>query len=207
MAEKPTTTVQAVMDGESYQINIQLLEKNFDFLRGKVPGTLEIQAASEKSRRKLREKDICLRDVIRPVVPQVKTCLSKALDQYSRSFWYFENLNLAYRAAQMQSLTQVDGFYHTFCSTSILSTFFFIGPYQHHQVLYFIPYALAFSKGWKFLLHNKSQLSQGREILRYYVKRSMPICLSTAHWKVRDSSKRFELMLFFSSGNISGGNI
>ena len=32
-----------------------------------------------------------------------------------------------------------------------------------------------------------------------YVKRSMPICLSTAHWKVLDSSKRFELMLFFSS--------
>ena len=28
----------------------------------------------------------------------------------------------------------------------------------------------------------------------------MPICLSTAHWKVRDSSKRFELMLFFSGG-------
>ena len=40
------------------------------------------------------------------------------------------------------------------------------------------------TKGWKCLLHNKSQLSQGREILRYYVKRSMPICLSTAHWKV-----------------------
>ena len=55
-------------------------------------------------------------------------------------------------------------------------------------------------KGWKCLLHNKSQLSQGREILRYYVKRSMPICLSTAHWKVRDSSKRLELMLFFSGG-------
>ena len=55
-------------------------------------------------------------------------------------------------------------------------------------------------KGWNCLLHNKSQLSQGREILRYYVKRSMPICLSTAHWKVRDSSKRFELMLFFSGG-------
>ena len=28
----------------------------------------------------------------------------------------------------------------------------------------------------------------------------MPICLSTAHLKVRDSSKRFELMLFFSGG-------
>ena len=30
----------------------------------------------------------------------------------------------------MQSLTQVDGFYHTFCSTSILSNFLFIGPYN-----------------------------------------------------------------------------
>ena len=50
-------------------------------------------------------------------------------------------------------------------------------------------------QGWKCLLVNKSQLSQGREILRYYVKRSMPICLSTAcaHWKVLDSSKRFKL--------------
>ena len=55
-------------------------------------------------------------------------------------------------------------------------------------------------RGEKCLLVNRSQLSQGREILRYYVKRSMPICLSTAHWKVLDSSKRFELMLFFSGG-------
>ena len=56
--------------------------------------------------------------------------------------------------------------------------------------------------GVKCLLVNKSQLSQGREILRYYVKRSMPICLSTTHFhtvKVLDSSKRFELMLFSSS--------
>ena len=65
---------------------------------------------------------------VRPVMPKVKTCLSKALDQSSRGFWYFEHLNLAYRAGQMQSLTQVDGFYHTFYSTSILSTFLFIGP-------------------------------------------------------------------------------
>ena len=44
------------------------------------------------------------------------------------------------------------------------------------------------------------KFSQSRSNLYkiYYVKRSMPICLSTAHWKVRDSSKRFELMLFFS---------
>ena len=60
--------------------------------------------------------------------------------------------------------------------------------------------SVSLMKGWKCLLHNKSQLSQGREILRHYVKRSTPICLSTAHWKVRDSSKRFELMLFFSGG-------
>ena len=38
--------------------------------------------------------------------------------------------------------------------------------------------------GWECLLFNKSQLSQGREIRRYRVKESMPICLSTAHWKV-----------------------
>ena len=31
MAEKPTTTVQAVMDGESYFINIRLLEDFFLF--------------------------------------------------------------------------------------------------------------------------------------------------------------------------------
>ena len=54
----------------------------------------------------------------------------KALDQSSRGLWYFEHLNLAYRAAQMQGLTQVDGFYHTFCSTSILSPFLFMGPYN-----------------------------------------------------------------------------
>ena len=63
-------------------------------------------------------------NVVRPVMPQVKRCRSKALDQSSRGFWYFEHLNLAYRAAQMKSLTQVDGFYHTFCSIPILSTFF-----------------------------------------------------------------------------------
>ena len=67
-------------------------------------------------------------NVVRPEVPKVKTCLSKALDQSSRGFWYFEHLKLAYRAAQMQSLTQIDGIYHTFCSTSILSTYLFIGP-------------------------------------------------------------------------------
>ena len=43
---------------------------------------------------------------------------------------------------------------------------------------------LHFSVGWECLLVNKSQLSQGREIWRYYVKRSMLICLRTAHWKV-----------------------
>ena len=48
--KKPTTTVQAVMNGESYFINIQLWEDFFDFLRGKMPGTLEIQADSEKNR-------------------------------------------------------------------------------------------------------------------------------------------------------------
>ena len=69
-------------------------------------------------------------NVIRPVMPKrVKTSPSKALDQSSRGFWYFEHLNLACRAAQIQNLPQVDWFYHTFCSTSILSTFLFIGPY------------------------------------------------------------------------------
>ena len=68
-------------------------------------------------------------NLVRPVMPEVKTCQMKALDQSSRGFWYFEHLNLAYRAAQMQSLTQEDGFYHTLSSTSILSTFLLIGPY------------------------------------------------------------------------------
>ena len=36
---------------------------------------------------------------------------------------------------------------------------------------------------------------------RNYVTRSMPICLSTAHLKVLDSSKRFELMLFSGGKN------
>ena len=102
----------------------------FDFLRGKVPGMLEIQADSEKNRKKkyLWEMD---QNVVPLVMTQVKTYmyLSDALVQSSRGFGYFEHLNLVYKAAQMQSLTQEDGFYHTFCSTSILSTFLFIGPY------------------------------------------------------------------------------
>ena len=63
-------------------------------------------------------------NVVQPLMLKVKTCLRTALDQFSRGFWYFEHLHLAYSAAQMQSLTQVDGFSHTFCSTSILSTFY-----------------------------------------------------------------------------------
>ena len=52
MAEMPKTTVQAVMDGESYFMNIRLLEELFFlFPERKVPGTLEIQADSEKIRR------------------------------------------------------------------------------------------------------------------------------------------------------------
>ena len=51
MPAEPSTTVQAIMDDESYFINIRPLEKKFDFLRGKVPGRLEIQADSEKNRR------------------------------------------------------------------------------------------------------------------------------------------------------------
>ena len=39
------------MDGESFLINIRLLEDFFfDFVREKVPGTLEIQADSEENR-------------------------------------------------------------------------------------------------------------------------------------------------------------
>ena len=38
-------------------------------------------------------------------------------------------------------------------------------------------------KGWESLLVNKIQLSQGREVWRYWMKRSMPICLTTAYWK------------------------
>ena len=67
------------------------------------------------------------------VLSYLKTCQSKALDQSSRGFWYFEHLNLAYRATQMQSLTEIDGLYHTFCSTSSLSTFLFIGPYLRRR--------------------------------------------------------------------------
>ena len=69
-------------------------------------------------------------NVVRPTILEVKMHLRKALDQSARGFWYFEHLNLAYRAAQTQSLTQVDGFFYTFCSTSIVSTFLFIGPSQ-----------------------------------------------------------------------------
>ena len=39
------------MDGESYFINIRLVEDFFLISRGKVLGTLEIQADSEKNRR------------------------------------------------------------------------------------------------------------------------------------------------------------
>ena len=83
-------------------------------------------AGNSGRKKSLQEMD---QNVVRPVMPQVKTCLSEALDQSSQGFWYFEHLNLAYRAAEVQSSTLLDGFYHTFCSTSILSTFLFIGPY------------------------------------------------------------------------------
>ena len=51
MLAEPSTTVQVVMDNESYFINIGLKEDFLDFLRGKVPGGLEIQAELEKNRR------------------------------------------------------------------------------------------------------------------------------------------------------------
>ena len=98
--------------------------------RGRWKSKLTQRRIADNSGRKksLWEMD---QNVVRPVMLQVKTCQSKAFDQSSRGFWYFEHLNLAYRVAQMQSLTQVDGFYHTFCSTSILSAFLFIGPYPN----------------------------------------------------------------------------
>ena len=65
-------------------------------------------------------------NLVRPVKPQVKTCLSKVLDQSSWDFWYFEHLNLAYRAAQMQSLTQVDGSYLSFFLLNFNVVHFFI---------------------------------------------------------------------------------
>ena len=51
MPAEPSTTVQAVLDDESNFINMRLLEDFLDFLRGKVPGRLEIQADSEKNHR------------------------------------------------------------------------------------------------------------------------------------------------------------
>ena len=130
--KKPTTTDQAVMDGESFFINTRLLD-NFSWVSEK-KGAREVGNPSwlgEESQITSGERRLCERwkkNVFRTVMSKVKTCLSKALDQSSRGFWYFEHLNHAYRAAQTQNSTQVDGFYHTFCSTSILSTFLVIGP-------------------------------------------------------------------------------
>ena len=41
----------------------------------------------------------------------------------------------------------------------------------------------------------------GQRNIEVLCEKFMPICLSTAHRKVRDSSKRFELMLFFSGSH------
>ena len=60
--QKPTTTAKAVMDGESFFINIRLLGDFFDFLREKVPGTWKIQAVSEENPRYLWEKEVFVRD-------------------------------------------------------------------------------------------------------------------------------------------------
>ena len=103
------------------------------FLRGKVPGRLEIETYSEKNRRWLRDKGVFLIDWpewCRPVMLKVNTCRKKAIDKFSLDFWYCEQVNRASRAPQMQISTQeVTGFWHTFCSASIMSTLF-IGPYN-----------------------------------------------------------------------------
>ena len=38
------------------------MEDYFDFQRGQVPGTLEIQADSEKNRRKFQEKEVFVKN-------------------------------------------------------------------------------------------------------------------------------------------------
>ena len=55
------------------------------------------------------------------------------------------------------------------------------------------------TRQWECLLVNKSQLSQGREIWRYWVKKSMPICLKS-FWNIFFQMFRAG-MLFFSGGN------
>ena len=53
-----------------------------------------------------------------------------------------------------------------------------------NQCLKKVVYQKAFGQMGENVFWAKSQLSQGREIWRYWVKESMPICLSTTHWKV-----------------------
>ena len=99
-----------------------------------MPGRLKIQADLEKNCRWLREKEVLVRDLPEccpTSQPKVKTCLTKALDQWSRGFWYFEHLNFAYRAAQMQNLMQLDGFdlSNLLLNLNVFHFFLSIGPY------------------------------------------------------------------------------
>ena len=68
----------------------------------------------------------------------------------------------------------------------------------HHRVTKHV-------KGWERLLFNKSQLSQGREIRRYWVKETLTICLNSAHWKVLIIFQTFQAWTLFLSGGCKTG--
>ena len=93
-AAKPSATVQAVMDDESYFTKIRPWEVFFFFWFPERKGGREVgKPGWLKEASQLTPGEGCpWRRFVQPIMLEVKTCLRKALDQSSRVFRYFEHL-------------------------------------------------------------------------------------------------------------------